>query len=257
MTDRWSAGSKLPGRSGTSTCGGARWSLIQTRAVRLADLVTTTSKALREKYSLVGAEHIRLIENYLPPEFLRARRARHDGLVVGWTAAEEHRVDVSVLGVDSVLNRLLAEHPRVRVVTVGLKLSISHARYEHRSRVPFEELAQTICGFDIGLAPLADIPFNRARSTVKVKEYAAAGVPWLASPVGEYTALGRGAGGRLVRDDQWEEQLDRLIRSRRDRVLLGIRAKAWARRQTIYLNIRRWERAFEDAVSRAGVRRSP
>src|SRR5207249_1565318 len=80
----------------------------------------------------------------------------------------------------------------------------------------FLELPHRIGSFDIGLAPLADLPGNRARSDIKVKEYAASGVPWLASPVGPYVQLGEEQGGRLVPDDLWFEALDRLVSRRRE-----------------------------------------
>jgi hypothetical protein len=52
---------------------------------------------------------------------------------------------------------------------------------------------------------------------VRVKEYAAAGVRWLASPIGPYAGLGEKQGGRLVPDGRWFEELDRLIRDERAR----------------------------------------
>jgi glycosyltransferase involved in cell wall biosynthesis len=39
--------------------------------------------------------------------------------------------------------------------------------------------------FDIGIAPLTDTEFNRAKSAYKMKQYLSCGVPVLASPVGE------------------------------------------------------------------------
>jgi glycosyltransferase involved in cell wall biosynthesis len=223
----------------------------QMRAIKLAHLVTTSSAALAEKFRRVGGNHVAIIDNYLPRDFLFGRRKRHDGLVVGWTAGLEHRADARMLGFEPVLQQILADHPQVRVVTLGLKLNISHERYEHRRSVEFLRLPQVIREFDIGLAPLADIPFNRSRSTIKAKEYAAAGVPWLASPVGQYTSLGPSQGGRLVSDDEWYGAISELIRHRRQRKLLGTRARLWAHQQAIRHNIDRWEREFEAAIRRA------
>jgi glycosyltransferase involved in cell wall biosynthesis len=102
-------------------------------------------------------------------------------------------------------------------------------------------------GFDIGIAPIADLPGNRARSDIKVKEYAASGVPWLASPVGPYVGLGEPEGGRLVPDDGWFEALDRLVSRRRERKRLGRRGERWAKGQTIDAGADRWESVFLDA----------
>jgi glycosyltransferase involved in cell wall biosynthesis len=46
-------------------------------------------------------------------------------------------------------------------------------------------LYKEICKFDIGLAPLIDHEFNRAKSAYKIKQYLSCGIPVLASSVGE------------------------------------------------------------------------
>jgi glycosyltransferase involved in cell wall biosynthesis len=103
----------------------------------------------------------------------------------------------------------------------------------------------------IGIAPLIDSAFNRGRSNVKLKEYAAAGAVWLASPVGPYLGMGEDQGGRLVEDDGWYEALDRLVRDHADRAALARRASAWARKQTIEHAGRAWETSFRSAIIRA------
>ena len=62
---------------------------------------------------------------------------------------------------------------------------------------------------------------------MKLKEYAAAGVPWLASPIGPYAGLGEQQGGRLVADDRWYEELVRLIEKPRERRKLAKRGAKW------------------------------
>ena len=42
-----------------------------------------------------------------------------------------------------------------------------------------------ICTFDVGIAPLLDTPYNRAKSAFKIKQCLSCGVPVLASPTGE------------------------------------------------------------------------
>jgi len=115
--------------------------------------------------------------------------------------------------------------------------------------VEFTDLPDRIGGFDIGIAPLADIAWNHARSDIKLKEYAASGVPWLASPVGPYLGLGEGEGGRLVPDDGWFEALDRLVSRPRERRKLSKKASAWAKRQTVDAAAERWERVFSEAAA--------
>lgn len=48
-----------------------------------------------------------------------------------------------------------------------------------------DQLFRYISKFDVGISPLVDHAFNRAKSAFKMKQYFACGVPVLASPVGE------------------------------------------------------------------------
>src|SRR5207244_6851767 len=105
-----------------------------------------------------------------------------------------------------------------------------------------------IGGFDVGIAPLVDIPMNCARSDIKLKEYAASGVPWLASPVGPYAGLGEEQGGRLVPEDGRLDALERLVTQPGEREQLGRKGEAWARGQTIEAVADRWERVFAEAA---------
>lgn len=218
--------------------------------MRSVDLVTTTTETLATKFRLAGAPAVTVVENYLPPEFAHGKRKGHAGLVVGWAGLKEHEADAALLGLAPILRDMLDKFPHVRLATLGLVLDLTHSRYEARPRVPFLQLAEALRDFDIGLAPLAPIPFNAARSNVKIKEYAITGVPWLASKVGPYLGLGYKQGGRLVADDEWTFALHRLIHSRRDRIGLRVSGQLWARKQTVELNIGAWEQAFESAIAR-------
>jgi glycosyltransferase involved in cell wall biosynthesis len=220
------------------------------RAARRAALVTTPSRVLAERYRGSGARHVEVIENYLPAEFTAQKPRRHDGLVVGWIAGLEHAVDDSRLGIGRVLLGFLNEYRKLRVATIGHDLRLPHERYFHLERSEFADLLHSAAAFDIGLAPLADSSFNTSRSNVKLKEYAALGVPWLASSVAPYADLGPDQGGLLVEDEGWERAIRELIDHPLRRRRLAQRARAWARTQTIEAAAPRWEAVFEDAVRR-------
>jgi glycosyltransferase involved in cell wall biosynthesis len=135
---------------------------------------------------------------------------------------------------------------------IGVNIGLPE-RYTHDSFVPFEQLPGRIGGYDIGIAPVADIPYNRTRSDIKVKEYAASGVPWVASPVGPYRSLGEDQGGRLVLDDGWFEALDRLVTRGRERRKLARKARKWAQNQTIEAVASLWERLLAERRSPAAL----
>jgi hypothetical protein len=212
------------------------------------DLVTTPSDDLADRFEAAGASRVEVIDNYLPGAFNRVRPQGHDGFAIGWHAASEHALDVEALGLRAVLRELLDAHPRVHVVTIGIDLGLDHPRYRREDFLPIDRLTQRLADFDLGLAPLADTPFNRGRSNVKAREYAAAGVPWLASPVGSYAHLGAEEGGRLVEDDGWFDAIDALVRGGRERSKQGKRARQWAQRETIGSMAHLWEQAFLDAI---------
>ncbi len=228
--------------------GGRKMFGEQLKMCRLADTVTVPTQTLAERYRQNELENVVVIENMLPKSSL-CKRARHSGIVIGWIAGSEHRADAVRLQITDVLRRIVAEHPDVRVECIGVNLNLSE-RYRHDLLVPFTKLANRIRYFDIGIAPLADIPFNHARSDIKLKEYGAAGVPWLASPVGPYANLGVQQGGRLVPDGEWYEALTWLVDTHRARKRLGKKGARWAKTKTVAQAGQVWEQIFLDSLAR-------
>jgi hypothetical protein len=249
--DFTTAPKESPGYKNTGGLAGQRFFAKQVRVAKMAGCVTTPSELLAEKYRRNGVAHVEVIGNYLDPDLLRSSR-RHDGLVIGWVAGLEHRADAARIDIAGALRRVLQVHAEVRVECIGVDLALPE-RYEHDLHVPFRDLPRRLGGWDIGIAPLADIPFNSTRSDIKLKEYASVELPWLASPIGPYLGLGEAQGGCLVRDDQWFEATSHLVSHRRERRRLARRAKAWAKRQTIDAVADRWEQVFE-AAHRAAPR---
>jgi glycosyltransferase involved in cell wall biosynthesis len=222
-----------------------------TALMRMANLVTTPSPGLAEHFRTTVETDVRVVENFIAPTAPRPDPARPE-LVFGWVANVEHRADAERLGLRDTVQRLLDRHPHVHLVTIGCGLGVSNERYHHIPGVEFEELRGYIATFDVGLAPIADNAFNRSRSNIKVKEYAALGLPWLASPIGPYAGLGADEGGRLVADDRWYEELERIVLDDRGRRKLAKKAVKWAQRQTIEANAQVWEATLREAARRAG-----
>lgn len=221
------------------------------QAARTAHVMTTTSEQLAQLYREAGVECVHVIENYLAPQDLRHRRRRHQGLVIGITAAGEHEPDLRKLRFAATLERVLERRDGVRVVAIGADLRLRSHRYTHLRWVEAEDLVAHESEFDIGLAPLLDTAFNRARSNVKLKEYAAAGAAWLASPVGPYRGMGEEQGGLLVEEDAWVDALEALIGDDERRRALAEHGRTWAGGETIRAGGARWQAAFHDAVARA------
>jgi hypothetical protein len=219
------------------------------RVARLAHVMTTTNETLARRYEAHDVSGAMIIENNLQRRQWRRSR-RHDGVVVGWIAGMEHNEDILRLGLRETFRRLVAQLPELHVETVGVDLGLQE-RYVRHAKAHFNDLPQHMASYDIGLAPLCDIPFNAARSNIKVKEYAASGVAWLASPRGPYVGLGEREGGRLVPDGEWDRQIFELVRDKRRRKKLARWGRTWALTQTIDSTADLWERAFTLAAERA------
>lgn len=85
------------------------------RALQMADVVTTPSDELAERFRERGAKDVRVIENHVPRLFLAAQAPQaRSGITIGWVAAAEHLYDAHELGVGGVLQRILDERPDVR-----------------------------------------------------------------------------------------------------------------------------------------------
>lgn len=65
---------------------------------------------------------------------------------------------------------------------------------------------------DVGIVPLRDVPFNHAKSYLKGLEYAAAGVPFIATGLPEYQILADGGVGRVANTPQeWIGHMEDLL----------------------------------------------
>lgn len=64
-------------------------------------------------------------------------------------------------------------------------------------------------GIEVGLVPLKDTPFNRAKSAIKGMEYSAAGIPYIAQALDAYEEYGAGLLAERSRD--WQRALQRVL----------------------------------------------
>jgi len=71
----------------------------------------------------------------------------------------------------------------------------------------------SLMSMDIGIVPLSDTPFNLSKSFIKGLEYAAAGVPFVAQHLGEYTRLSQdmGVGRTAKRPHHWLKAIRDLL----------------------------------------------
>jgi glycosyltransferase involved in cell wall biosynthesis len=214
-----------------------------------AGIVTTPCEALAERYREVHDGDVVVVENYLCDEQFAFASRDHRGVVVGWVGTPDQATDAERLGTTTMLRRVMERDPRVHVVSVGVWLDLDPDRYTYHRELPFEHKAAYLRQIDIGLAPLADLPANAARSNIAVKEYAAAGVPWIASARGPYLGTGEAEGGMLAGDEDWEAAILSLTGARFRRRQLRRYAEQWAKSHHIAAHADQWQSVFETATA--------
>ena len=147
--------------------------------------------------------------------------------------------------------RLMRESHRFRVVgpVDGVKSALKlDVEPEATGNVPFETWPHALSTLGAGIAPLADTVFNRSKSHLKILEYSALGVPWVASPRVEYARLHKEGAGLLAdKPQQWQARLRELATSASLRQELSEAGRALAARYTIEANAWRWLEVWQTA----------
>jgi glycosyltransferase involved in cell wall biosynthesis len=142
--------------------------------------------------------------------------------------------------IEPALVRLKAEYgDRVVIDVVGMTSAsalpsglnrLSPSTNGRRSYPGFVHWLSTMQpAWHIGLAPLLDTPFNRAKSSVKAMDYAAMGLVVLASDMPVYRgSIADGPAGMLVANNgvAWYRALDELLRDRDRRLRIAGGARA-------------------------------
>jgi glycosyltransferase involved in cell wall biosynthesis len=123
-------------------------------------------------------------------------------------------------------------------------------RVQYRAWVPVYDDPASYYGtldFDIWLAPLTMKPFDYSKSNIKVLEYAARGIPAIATDCNVYRSFIRhGENGFLVKEDhEWLKYLSILANDDELRRKMGDAARADAAQWTIEGNWQRWEQAYQ------------
>ena len=92
--------------------------------------------------------------------------------------------------------------------------------------------ASVFTTFAIGLMPLPDTPYTRAKAGFKLLQYMAAGVPFVASPVGVNRELAERSGAGILADgpQEWEAAIRTLAADPDLRVQLGSRGRSFVAR---------------------------
>lgn len=212
-----------------------------TKSCQSATLVTVSTPALLDVYARHGRGHV--LYNMVPRHMLALEHADSD--VIGWGGSvHSHPTDLQVMG--SAIAQLLQAGHKFRVAgqLAGIHQALgvsSRVDIEATGVVDIEAWPLALNTIGIGVAPLADSKFNQSKSWLKMAEYAALGIPVVASPRAEYTRLHKLGVGWLARHpNDWRAKLRTLAGSADARRELGDAGREVMRSHTIEENAWRW-----------------
>lgn len=219
-----------------------------------ADLVTVTTPALADRYGRHG--RCVVLPNRIPDRWVLTAPTLPPAGVAGWAGyTATHPGDCEV---SAPAAQVFAEAGGLRVIGDGD--GAAKAWGTPVQELPSQELGpdyyQAINQLGVMLVGLRDTPFNRAKSTLKVLEAAAAGIPSIAAATAPHRALmAEGFPVALAATpDEWAgharwltnasalEERAVCVREVMPRYTMGAQAEAWAD-------------AWERAANRAGSAR--
>lgn len=241
----WSAWNKPRGIRQT------HWSLCE-QAAKLADLVTVTTDGLASRYGAHG--RVEVLPNRVPAFALETpQMARGERLAYGWSGyTATHPGDCTMSAPAAQWALTNGHRLAVQADSVGAAADWGLSR-DQVEQIPSESLGPAyyaaLARLDVMMVGLRPTPFNRCKSTLKVLEAAAAGVPAIASATQPHRKLQAAGFPVLLADNPHDWTLRAKIMSNywEDRALA---ARAAVQNQTIEGNIGSWIAAWQRAANR-------
>lgn len=194
--------------------------------VKAADLCTVANEHLA-RVMRAWSGNVQVVPMALDGRLWYPAAQRAGGPIrIGWAGAPPNLT--YLLGVENALVEVQRRRPEVEIV-VYCGQPQSWTMPVRSRHVPFQAGTEpdVVRDFDIGLLPLPDNPFAAGKSPIKGLQYAACGIPCVASPVGATIEIVRdGETGLHARStEEWVNALCRLIDDREERARMGTNAR--------------------------------
>lgn len=217
-----------------------------------SDLLLASTPFLYERISQWNKNVVLFPNTVDTKTFVKHDHAEKEHVYVGWAGSTAHRSgDLQTLrGVLHQLTTTQTTTTQVRYFHGGWH--DTSPTFADEAGVPREYVdSLPMCEphnypklllMDVGIAPLSQMPFNDAKSEIKLLEYSASGIPWVASASDSYVRLSQtwNAGRIARRPNEWLRHLRELVGSRQLRIEEGERLYELARTRDIEHGIAQW-----------------
>ena len=143
-------------------------------------------------------------------------------LVIGWIGSPSTWVNVRPL---LPVLKGLVESLGASIRVVGAGVAAERDRFPGLELVEWSEATEVaeVQGFDIGIMPVRDLPFERGKCGYKLIQYMACGKPVVASPVGVNADIVRDGENGYLTDtpESWRDRLTELLGDAQMRARMG------------------------------------
>ena len=183
-----------------------------------SDVVTVSTPYLAERISQFVHRPIVLIRNFIEVDkFIPRQQTDTNVPIVGWVGSTAHRSgDLETM--KGILPTFQSKG-EIRIHHSGY--NSNHPPFAQAIGIDPDEITSMpmaspseypkLFTFDVGIVPLSSAPFNEAKSYIKGLEYAASGIPFVASATTEYQSLAaEGIGLVAKKANQWVNHIQRL-----------------------------------------------
>lgn len=206
--------------------------------LKLSDEVWCGSRTVLA-YCAERHAHAKFVPTTLETERFSLTRNEESVPVIGWVG-DVHAHKKNLKFFSDILRAIHADLPPFQFRLIGITafekeirewFDFLGGRLQIVGWTPPEAIPQYISRFSIGIMPLEKNEFNEGKSALKLLEYLAAGMPVIASDVGENRYVVRAPEfGRLATTaDEWKSALQEMLGDTVGREAMGKRGQSFVR----------------------------
>lgn len=204
---------------------------------RGVDYVTCTNDFLRKgiaENTGKSLENIKVLKNYIDLDLYSWKSEPKESyeVTIGYFGSSSHFNDLVNPGFIEGLERIMAEYPQVRFYTIGAMIQNIKKKFSSRYTTGFGDhdlykwvkmMPLMLPEVDIYVAPLIDITYARAKSSIKYLEYSSMQIPGCYQDIRQYReVVDHGENGFLCKTtDDWYKSLKKLVESAKLRKKMG------------------------------------